>query len=132
MKSAGPAPETIDAYIAMFRAAVQKRLHSVRRAVIAAAPKARQKISYRMPAFGLDGNVIYFAAFTKHIGLYPGPAAIAEFKKELADYHTSKGTIRFPNDAPLPLPLIKKIVRYRLGSALRRSEATPRPNHRRT
>ena len=116
MKSAGRAPETIDAYIAAFPAAVQKRLQSVRRAVIAAAPKAQEKISYRMPAFALHGNVIYFAAFTKHLGLYPGPAAILEFKKELADYHTSKGAIQFPFAAPLPLPLIKKIARFRFAS----------------
>ena len=67
-------------------------------------------------AFGLNGNVIYFAAFAKHIGLYPGPAAILEFKKELAGYPTSKGAIQFPFDAPLPLPLIKKIARFRLAS----------------
>ena len=116
MKSAASTPETIDAYIAAFPASVQKRLQQVRRAVVAAAPKATPAISYGMPAFVLNGNRIYFAAFKKHIGLYPGPAAILEFKEALAGFHTSKGTIQFPFDAPLPLPLIKKIVRFRLSS----------------
>ncbi len=115
MKAGVATPATIDAYIAAFPAAVQKRLQQVRRAVVAVAPEATPTISYRMPAFVLDGNRIYFAAFNNHIGLYPGPAAIVEFQDELAGYRTSKGAIQFPFDAPLPLPLIKKIVRFRLS-----------------
>jgi uncharacterized protein YdhG (YjbR/CyaY superfamily) len=115
MKAATSTPETIDAYIAAFQAPVQKRLQQVRRAVVAVAPKAQPKISYRMPAFSLNGNRIYFAAFKKHIGLYPGPEAILEFQDALAGFPTSKGAIQFPFDAPLPLPLIKEIVRFRLS-----------------
>ena len=115
MKSAASTPETIDAYIAAFPAPVQKRLQQVRRAVLAVAPKAQPKISYRMPAFSLNGNRIYFAAFKKHIGLYPGPGAILEFQDALEGFPTSKGAIQFPFDAPLPLTLIKKIVRFRLS-----------------
>lgn len=112
MKSAASTPETIDAYIAAFPAAVQKRLQQVRRAVVAVAPTATPVISYGMPAFVLNRNRIYFAAFKKHIGLYPGPAVIRQFKDELAGFATSKGAIQFPFDAPLPLPLIKQIVRF--------------------
>lgn len=117
MKAGAATPATIDAYIAAFPAAVQKRLQQVRRAVVAIAPKAQPKISYRMPAFVLNGNRIYFAAFNKHIGLYPGPAAIRQFKDELAGYHTSKGAIQFPFDAPLPVQLIKRIVAFRLSQS---------------
>ena len=116
MKRGDAIPETIDAYIAAFPRAVQKRLQQVKRAVVAVAPKAQPKISYRMPTFVLNRNRIYFAAFKEHIGLYPGPAAILQFKNELADFPTSKGAIQFPFDAPLPLPLIKQIVRFRLSS----------------
>ncbi len=112
MEAGAATPETIDAYVAAFPAAVQKRLQQVRRAVVAVAPKAQSKISYRMPAFVLNGNRIYFAGFNEHIGLYPGPAAIRQFKDELAGYHTSKGAIQFPFDAPLPLALIKRIVGF--------------------
>ncbi len=109
------APETVDDYIATSPAAVQKRLRQMQRAVLVTAPKAQSKISYGMPAFVLGRNRIYFAAFKNHIGLYPSPAAIVEFKDALAGFHTSKGAIQFPFDAPLPLPLIKQIARYCLS-----------------
>ncbi|HEY6598529.1 MAG TPA: DUF1801 domain-containing protein [Pseudomonadales bacterium] len=108
-------PETVDDYIATFPAAVQKRLSQMRRVVLVTAPKAQSKISYGMPAFVLGRNRIYFAAFKKHIGLYPGPAAIVEFKDALVGFHTSKGAIQFPFDAPLPLPLIKQIIRFQFS-----------------
>jgi uncharacterized protein YdhG (YjbR/CyaY superfamily) len=119
MPQAGPAPANIDEYIAGFPADVQQRLQSIRQAVRNAAPEATEKISYRMPTFALRGNLIHFAAFTSHIGLYPGAAAIAALREDLAGYRTSKGAVQLPLDRPLPLGLVAKIVRFRVEDGLR-------------
>ena len=91
---------SIDAYIAMFPADVQKKLQAIRAAIKAAAPQATEKISYRMPTFYLDGNLVYFAAFKNHIGFYPIPSGIEAFKEELSRYKTTKGAFQFPLDGP--------------------------------
>lgn len=106
--------DTIDAYIESFPPNVQQILQQVRAAVRQAAPEAVERISYKMPAFWLDGNLVYFAAFRNHIGFYALPTGNAAFQKELSRYKTGKGSIQFPLDAPMPLPLIKKIVEYRV------------------
>lgn len=101
-------------YKSAYPAEVQKMLEQMRTCIKKAAPKAEEVISYGMPAFKLNGMLVWYAAQSKHIGLYPRGSGIEEFKKELAGYKTSKGTIRFPLDKPLPLGLITKIVKFRV------------------
>ncbi len=104
----------IDAHIAAQTPEVQKRLRELRTTIHTAAPKATEAISYGIPTFKLNGNLVHFAGYATHIGFYPGAAAIAVFADDLKKYETSKGTVRFPLDAPLPLALVKKIVHYRV------------------
>ncbi len=117
MKSPPSIPGTIDEYIAGFPGEVQERLQAVRRTVARAAPDAQEKISYRIPAFTLHGNLIYFAAFKNHIGLYPGTAAIKAFADDLAGFRTAKGTVQFQFGEPLPLSLISRIVKFRVDAS---------------
>lgn len=100
----------IDEYIANFPEDVQAKLQQIRKAIVAAAPEAKEKIAYGIPTFTLNGNLIHFGGYDTHFGLYPGSAGVAEFKERLKDYETSKGTIRFPLDKPLPLDLIHDIT----------------------
>jgi len=104
----------IDDYIAEFPDDIQVRLSKLRQAINEAAPNATETISYRMPTFKLNGNLVHFAAFKKHIGFYPTPSAISAFEKELLPYNTSKGAVQFPYDKPIPYKLVEKIVRYRV------------------
>jgi uncharacterized protein YdhG (YjbR/CyaY superfamily) len=119
----GPKKEytTIDEYISTFPKNVQVTLEALRQAIKEAAPNAEEAISYQMPAFRLNGVLVYFAAFKNHIGFYPTSSGVAEFKKELSQYEVSKGTIRFPLDKPIPLDLIKKIVKYRVKENMDKS-----------
>jgi uncharacterized protein YdhG (YjbR/CyaY superfamily) len=119
MKTDRAAPESIGDYIAAFPADVQQKLEQLRRAIKAAEPAAEETISYQMPSFSLNGrNLVYFAAFKKHIGLYPAPTGIAEFADDLATYAAGKGTLQFPLAQPLPLELIGRIVRFRANEIL--------------
>ena len=106
--------ETINQYIGVFPIDTQKLLKEIRITIKAAAPTARESISYQMPTFKLQGNLVHFAAYQHHIGFYPAPAVIVHFEKELKDYKTSKGAIQFPIDEPLPFELISSMVQYRL------------------
>jgi len=106
--------DTIDAYVARFPKDVQQRLEQMRLTIRKAAPKATETISYRIPAFRSDGILVWFAAFKRHIGFYPGAAAIAGFQKELSAYKGAKGSVQFPFDAPLPLALVRRIVKFRV------------------
>ena len=106
-------PTTIDAYIASCPQEVQPRLTQLRRAILAAAPQAQEKISWGMATFTLHGNLVHFAAEKKHIGFHPSPTAIEAFRAELAPYFCSKGTVRLPHDQPLPLELIGRMVAFR-------------------
>ena len=115
-------PLTIDDYIASFPAPIQKRLRDIRDVIRNAAPDAKEKISYQMPAFTLNGILIYFAGFSNHTGLYPFKTAIEAFKEELVPYKTGKGSIQFPHDKPLPLRLIKDIVRFRVIESMEKAE----------
>jgi uncharacterized protein YdhG (YjbR/CyaY superfamily) len=101
----------VDSYIATFHDNVQQKLQQLRKTVLTTAPQARETISYGMPTFILEGNLIHFAAFKNHIGLYPGPAVLEAFKNALSGYKLSKGTVQFPLDQPLPLETIVGIVR---------------------
>ena len=102
----------IDEYIADFPADVQKSLEKVRSTIQKAAPRADEAIKYQIPTFVLNGNLISFAGYKHHIGLYPGSRAIEEFQDEVSKYQTSKGTVQFPLDKPVPVGLISKITKF--------------------
>jgi uncharacterized protein YdhG (YjbR/CyaY superfamily) len=104
----------IDEYIATFPKETQKILEQIRATIKAAAPEAQEKISYQMPTFFLNGNLVHFAAFKNHIGFYPVPTGIEKFKKELSIYEQGKGSVQFPLDKPMPLGLISRIVKFRV------------------
>jgi uncharacterized protein YdhG (YjbR/CyaY superfamily) len=105
---------TIDEYIDQFPTEIRHALTGLRNTIRAAAPDAQERISYQMPAFSQNGILVYFAAFKNHIGFYPTSSGIRAFKKALSGYETSKGAIRFPIDKPLPLGLIRTMVKYRV------------------
>ncbi len=107
-------PENIDAYIAGFPKEVQLLLQQLRAIIQKAAPDAIEKISYGMPAFACDGTLVYFAAHTRHIGFYPYASAIKAFSKDIEKYVSSKGTVQFPFDKPIPVRLVSKMVRFRV------------------
>ena len=109
---------TIDDYIALFPADVQQTLQAMRQTIQAAAPDAEEAISYQMPTFKLNGNLVHFAAMKHHIGFYPTPSAVEAFARELAPYKVSKGAIQFPKDQPIPFDLVTRIVRYRVEQTL--------------
>ena len=106
---------TIDEYIAGQPAAVQMILHKVREAIRAAAPDSIEKISWRIPTFWQGENIIHFAAFQKHIGIYPGDLSLAPFEERLAGYHRTKGAVQFPYDKPIDFELIADIARWRVA-----------------
>jgi uncharacterized protein YdhG (YjbR/CyaY superfamily) len=110
--------DTIDEYIATFPKNVQVILEELRQTIRDSAPNATEAISYQIPTFKLNGNLVHFAAFKNHIGFYPTSSGITEFKKELSQYEVSKGTVRFPIGEPIPFDLIKKIVKYRVKENL--------------
>jgi uncharacterized protein YdhG (YjbR/CyaY superfamily) len=106
-------PAEFDEYARRFPAPTQTVLRAMRSIIEDAAPGAVPRISYKMPAFSINGEVrIWFGAFESHIGLYPGAAAVAAFKADLTAYKTTKGSIQFPLDRPLPAKLIAKIVAF--------------------
>ncbi|MBI5295025.1 MAG: DUF1801 domain-containing protein [Chloroflexi bacterium] len=112
---------SIDEYIATFPAEVRNILEDLRAAIHAAAPGAQEKISYQMPAFALHGNLVYFAAWKNHVGLYGASSALREFGDELAVYAGPKGNYQFPLDQPLPLELIGRVVRFRVAENLKKA-----------
>ena len=113
----------IDHYIASFPEETQMVLDKMRAIIKKAAPNAAEVISYGMPAFRQNGNLVYFAAWKTHIGLYPHSSGIAAFKKELSVYKNSKGAVQFPMDKPLPAGLITKIVKFRIKEDLLNAKA---------
>jgi uncharacterized protein YdhG (YjbR/CyaY superfamily) len=106
---------TIDAYIADFPPEVGARLSALRATIRQHAPDAEERIAYRIPTFWLNGNLVHFAAFARHVGFYPGASGIAAFRDALAGYAGAKGSVQFPHDAPLPLDLVAEIVRFRVA-----------------
>jgi len=113
-------PVNTDAYISGFPKETQKLLKLMRATIKKAAPMASEKISYGIPTFTLNGNLVHFAAYEKHIGFYPGAKAITVFKKEISAYKWAKGSVQFPLDEPLPLKLITKIVKFRVQENLKK------------
>jgi uncharacterized protein YdhG (YjbR/CyaY superfamily) len=117
-------PTTIDAYIAAFPPDVQDILQKIRQTIREAAPDAQETISYQMPTFTLHGNLVHFAAFSKHIGFYPVPSGIEAFQDELAVYKQGKGSVQFPLAQPIPYDLIGRIVKFRVQENLAKAAAT--------
>lgn len=114
---------SIDEYIATFPQKIQQILEEIRVTIKAAAPEAKEKISYQMPTFDLKGNLVHFAAFKNHIGFYPTPSGIQKLKKELSVYEGAKGSVQFPLDKPIPYDLISKIVKFRVEENMANARA---------
>jgi len=112
---------TVEEYFSALAANTGKILKELRKTIKKAAPQAEELISYNMPAFRLQGMLVWYAAFREHIGFFPRPSAISKFKEELSGYKVSKGTIRFPIDKPLPLGLISRIVKFRVKENLEKA-----------
>jgi uncharacterized protein YdhG (YjbR/CyaY superfamily)/L-ascorbate metabolism protein UlaG (beta-lactamase superfamily) len=117
------AAQAIDEYIAQFPAEIRERLVRLRKVIREAAPAATEKISYQMPTFFLNGNLVHFAAFKKHIGFFPSPSAVVAFEEALKEYPCSKGTIQFPYSKPLPYDLVTQIVKFRVAENTGKAEA---------
>lgn len=115
-----PAFGTIDEYIMQFTPEIQAILQEIRRIIKEAAPEAEEKISYQMPTFFLNGNLVHFAAFKNHIGFYPAPSGIEAFSEELKIYKGAKGSVQFPLNQPMPLELIRRITIYRVTENLQK------------
>jgi uncharacterized protein YdhG (YjbR/CyaY superfamily) len=128
MRMSANAANDIDEYIAGFPEDVQVLLEQIRATIRDAAPDATEAISYAMPTFKLNGNLVHFAAFKNHIGLYPTPSALDKFKEELSTYEGSKGAVRFPLDKPMPLALITEIVKFRVNENMEKAEAKANKN----
>ena len=118
MKADHMAPKNIDDYVASFSPEIQSILEKIRLTIRKAAPDAEEKISYRIPTFTLDGNLVHFAAFKKHIGFYPPVRGDEKLKKEITAYAGEKGNLRFPLDNRIPYALISKIVKVRVRENL--------------
>lgn len=106
---------TIDEYIAEFPSETRKVLEELRALVKSLAPEATEKISYAIPTFHLNGNLVHFAGYEKHVGFYPGASGIEAFKEELKPYKSAKGSVQFPLGQPLPADLIRRMVEFRVA-----------------
>ncbi len=106
--------QTVDAYIASCPAGIRPKLQQLRKIIRETAPGAEESISYNMPGYKFKGPLVYFASNKAHIGFYPTPSPLTAMEKELAGYKTSKGAIQFPHDKPLPVTLVKKILKFKL------------------
>lgn len=121
MKTVRTTPQTIDEYIAGHPPEVRQILKKIRATIRKAAPAAQETINYGIPTFALEGNLVHFATFKKHIGFYPTPSGIAKFKRELSAYEGAKGSVQFPLDQPIPYALIARIVKFRVKENLERA-----------
>jgi uncharacterized protein YdhG (YjbR/CyaY superfamily) len=114
----------VDGYIAGFPPATRAMLEKMRETIRKAAPNAEEGISYAIPSYKLNGMLVSFAGYAGHIGFYPGAGGIAEFIDEISHYRFAKGSVQFPLDKPLPLRLIKLIVKFRVRQNLERTKKT--------
>lgn len=120
------AAPNVDIYIAGFPAEVQELLQQLRDTIRKEAPEAEEVISYQMPAYKLNGILVYFAGYKNHIGFYPAGSGIENFGRKLSGYKTSKGTVQFPIDQPLPIDLISEMVKFRVSENLERTNSKPK------
>ena len=116
-------PKTIDEYISAFSPEVRAILQEVRQVVRSAAPGAQEAISYNIPAFKLNGVLVYFAAFKQHIGFYPPIRGDSRLEKAVSQYAGEKGNLRFPLDQPIPYALIERITKLRVKQNLAKAKA---------
>lgn len=114
--------KSIDEYILQFSPEVREILNKLRKVIKEAAPEAEERISYQMPCFVFHGNLVYFAAFKKHIGFYPTPSGIEAFKDQLTVYKSAKGSVQFPLEKPLPYELITQIVKFRVTENIKKAQ----------
>ena len=110
--------ETIDEYISSFPKNVQDILQQLRQTIRDSAPNSSESISYQIPTYKLNGSLVHFAAYKNHVGFYPTPSGINEFREELSDYEIAKGSVKFPLNKPLPINLIREIVKFRVTENL--------------
>lgn len=110
--------QDIDQYISTFPPNVQTLLQQIRQTIHETAPQAKEAIKYGIPTFVLNGNLVHFGGYKKHIGFYPAPIGIEAFKEECMMYETGKGTLQFPLDRPLPLELIGRIMKFKVEKSL--------------
>lgn len=114
--------KTIDEYILQFSPEIQEKLQTMRKIINESAPEAEERMSWQMPTFYLHGNLVHFAVHKNHIGFYPGPSGIAEFKQKVSEYKNSKGAVQFPNDKTIPYEMIAEIVRFRVVENIKEAE----------
>jgi uncharacterized protein YdhG (YjbR/CyaY superfamily) len=126
MNTNAVSPQNIDEYIANFPLEIQQILLEIRAIIQKAAPEASEKISYGMPTFVLEGNLVHFAAFKHHIGFYSTPSGTSQFQQEILKYKHAKGSIQFPLGQPMPFDLIVQIVKFRVAENL--AKAARKPN----
>ena len=115
VKPSSSGASAVDDYIAAFPPDVRARLEAIRATIRRAAPDATERIAYGIPTFHLNGNLVHFAGFARHIGFYPAPSGITAFRAALARYKSAKGSVQFPHDEPLPLDLVAEIVAFRVA-----------------
>jgi uncharacterized protein YdhG (YjbR/CyaY superfamily) len=123
MSARRTAYKDMDEYIATFPKEVQAILEKLRATIRRAAPNAEETISYQLPTFTLEGNLVHFGAFKKHIGFFPASSGIEKFKEEFYCYKGSRGSVQFPLDKPVPFGLISRIVKFRVKENLERAKA---------
>jgi len=114
MKQPEEIPATIDAYIAAFPPETQKILEKIRAIIHEEAPGVDEAMAYGIPTFRLNGNLVHFGGYKKHIGFYPTPAGIEAFEEEISAYKHAKGSVQFSLDQPMPYDLIREMVRFRV------------------
>jgi uncharacterized protein YdhG (YjbR/CyaY superfamily) len=116
--------QSIDEYIAACPEGTHERLQAIRAAIKKLAPEAKEKISYQIAAFELNGkNLIHFAGWKKHISLYPIPTGDEAFKEEASKYADGKGTMKFPLDEPMPMKLVTKVIKLHLAQNLKMTKS---------
>jgi len=123
-------PQNIAEYISLFPEEVQVKLETLRATIRETAPEAEEKISYQMPTFAQEGNLVHFAAYKNHIGFYPAASGIEKFKQELSVYKGGKGSVQFPLDQPVPYDLVSRIVAFRVRENLEKAAAKRRKKQR--
>lgn len=114
---------TMDEYIQLFPQEIQERMNTLRRVIREEAPEASEKISWQMPTFFYHGNLVHFAGHKNHIGFYPGPSGVELFLAELPEFKGSKGAVQLPHTKPLPLEVIRRVIRFRVEENLKDAEA---------